>query len=111
VLTVVCNNRNYQTVRFAFWRYQSEMVKKNRYPGMHLGDPNIDFVKLAESQGVQGVRVERSAELRAALQKGIAATREGQPFLVEVVVQRIGGGAESDWYQAFSLAQSRKRKV
>jgi benzoylformate decarboxylase len=111
VLTVVCNNRNYQTVRLAFWRYQGEMAKTDRYPGMHLGSPNIDFVKLAESQGVAGVRVEKSGDLRRALQEGIDTTRGGQPFLVEVVVQKVGGGAGSEWYQEFSLAKSRKRDV
>jgi hypothetical protein len=45
------------------------------------------------------------------LQKGIATTRGGQPFLVEVVVQKVGGGAGSEWYQEFSLAKTRKRKV
>jgi benzoylformate decarboxylase len=111
VLTVVCNNRNYQTVRLAYWRYQKKMAKADHYPGMHLGNPNIDFVKLAESQGVAGVRVEQSSDLRAALQKGIDATRAGQPFLVEVVVQKVGGGADSEWYQEFSLAKTRKRQV
>jgi thiamine pyrophosphate-dependent acetolactate synthase large subunit-like protein len=111
VLTVVWNNRNYQTVRQAYWRYHGEMAKTNRYPGMHLGNPNIDFAKLAESQGVAGVRVERSADLRSALQKGIDVTRSGQPFLVEVVVQKVGGGASSDWYQEFSLAKTRQREV
>ena len=111
VLTVVCNNRNYQTVRHAYWRYQKHMAKADRYPGMHLGNPNIDFVKLAESQGVAGVRVEHSSDLRAALQKGIDVTRGGQPFLVEVVVQKVGGGADSEWYQEFSLAKTRKRSV
>jgi benzoylformate decarboxylase len=111
VLTVVCNNRNYQTVRLAYWRYQKQMAKTDRYPGMHLGNPNIDFVKLAESQGVAGVRVEHSSDLRGALQKGIDTTRGGQPFLVEVVVQKVGGGAGSEWYQEFSLAKTRKRSV
>jgi benzoylformate decarboxylase len=111
VLTVVCNNRNYQTVRLAYWRYQKQMAKADHYPGMHLGNPNIDFVKLAESQGVAGTRVEHSSDLRAALQKGIEVTRSGQPFLVEVVVQKIGGGAGSEWYQEFSLAKARKRKA
>jgi benzoylformate decarboxylase len=111
VLTVVCNNRNYQTVRTAFWRYKGKMRKADRYPGMHLGNPNIDFAKLAQSQGVAGVRVERAGDLRKALRLGIAATRGGEPFLVEVLVQKVGGGAASEWYEQFSLAKTRKRKV
>ena len=52
-------------------------------------------MKLAQSQGMEGARVERSADLRKALQRGIAATRNGSPFLLEVVVRRVGGGADS----------------
>lgn len=111
VLTVVCNNRNYQSVRRAYHRYDSKMAKANRYPGMYLGDPDIDFVKLASSQGIEGVRVEQSADLRRGLQRGIAATRRGSPFVVEVVVQRTGGGADSTWHELFSLAKMRRREV
>jgi hypothetical protein len=58
-----------------------------------------------------GTRVEHSSDLRAALKKVIEATRSGQPFLVEVVVQKMGGGAGSEWFQEFSLAKARKRNV
>jgi benzoylformate decarboxylase len=118
VLTVVCNNRNYQTVRFAYSRYKGRMQKTGRFPLMFLGDPDIDFVKLAESQGVGGVRVKRdrpvkdSADLKAALEKGIKATRAGRPFLVEVVVAPLkkDEGDKPDWYQPFSLADVIKGK-
>jgi benzoylformate decarboxylase len=111
VLTVVSNNRNYQTVRYAYARYDGKMAKANQYLGLYLGDPDIDFVKLAQSQGADGVRVERSADLIPALRRGIAATRAGQPFLIDVAVQRTGPGADSTWHQEFSLAGMRKRKV
>ena len=54
VLTIVWNNRNYQTVRTSFDRYQGKMAETGQYIGVYLGDPDIDFVKLAESQGVEG---------------------------------------------------------
>jgi len=99
VLTIVWNNRNYQTVRNGAYRYNKRMVETGRYPGLYLGDPDIDFVKLAESQGVQGQRVTNAADIAAALKKGTAETRAGNPYLIEFVVARIGGGAESTWYQ------------
>ena len=111
MLTVVWNNHNYQTVRNAYYRYNGKMKNTDRYPGMYLGDPNIDFVKLAQSQGMEGARLERSADLRKALQRGIAATRNGSPFLLEVVVRRVGGGADSTWHQSFSLAKTRTKRV
>lgn len=103
VLTVVSNNRNYQTVRHAYHRYGGKMVERNRYTGMYLGDPDIDFVRLAESQGVEGERVEHGSQLDAALARGRKCLREGRPYLIEAIVARVGGGADSTWHQKFSL--------
>ena len=111
VLTVVWNNRNYQTVRHAYHEYQGKMAASGHYVGMYLGDPDIDFAKLAESQGVPGEKVERAQELEGALRRGIEATRAGSPYLVDVEIDRYGGGAESAWHQKFSLAELRNRKV
>jgi thiamine pyrophosphate-dependent acetolactate synthase large subunit-like protein len=111
ILTVVWNNHNYQTVRFAYHEYGGRMLKSGKYAGMYLGDPDIDFVKLAESQGVSGERVTAGSDLRAALRRGIVATRDGKPYLVEVVISRYGGGAESTWHETFNLAARRKRAV
>ena len=111
VLTVVWNNHNYQTVRHAYDGYKGKMHKSGHYAGMYLGDPDIDFVKLAESQGVKGERVTAGADLEATLKRGIAATRDGRPYLVEVEVARYGGGADSTWYEKFNLAETRKRQV
>ncbi len=111
VLTVVWNNHNYQTVRFAYYNYKGKMASTGHYSGMYLGDPDIDFVKLAQSQGVAGERAATARDLEAALKRGIAATRDGKPYLVDVVISRYGGGAESTWYQKFNLAERRKRKV
>jgi thiamine pyrophosphate-dependent acetolactate synthase large subunit-like protein len=112
VLTVVCNNRNYQTVRGAYFRYGGTMQKSGHYLGMYLGDPDIDFVKLADSQGVQGVRVEKGQDLVGAIKQGIKATDGGRPFLVEVVVECLKRDANDDpnWHESFSLAQNKRRK-
>jgi benzoylformate decarboxylase len=111
VLTVVWNNQNYQTVRLAYHEYKGRMAATGHYAGMYLGDPDIDFAKLAESQGVKGERVQDPGGLEAALKRGIAATRDGKPYLVEVAISRLGGGAESTWHESFNLADKRKRKV
>jgi thiamine pyrophosphate-dependent acetolactate synthase large subunit-like protein len=111
VLTVVWNNYNYQAVRNVFERYNKRMLGTGQYHGMYLGDPEIDFVKLAESQGVRGEKVTAAGDIKAALRRGIQATRDGQPYLVEVVVSRLGPGADSTWHQKFSLAAERNKKV
>ncbi len=111
VLTVVWNNHNYQTVRNAYYSYKGRMAASGHYAGMYLGDPEIDFAKLAQSQGVAGEKVTTGSEIEPALKRGIAATRDGKPYVVEVVVARYGGGAESTWHEKFNLAERRKRKV
>jgi len=104
VLTIVWNNRNYQTVRNYAHRYNRRMAATGKYHGLYLGDPDIDFVKLAESQGVRGERVTGPGDLARALQRGTAETHAGHPYLLEVIVGRVGGGAESTWHQKFSVA-------
>ncbi len=105
VLIVVWNNRNYQTVRASYHRYKGRMAATGHYHGVFLGDPDIDFVKLAESQGVRGRRVTSPSEIAAALKRGVAEVRAGRPYLIEFLVACIGGGAESTWHQRFSAAR------
>lgn len=111
VITVVWNNHNYQTVRNAFHRYGGEMAKSGHYAAMYLGDPDIDFVGLAKSQGVQGEKVERGDQLETAFGRAVAAAREGSSYLLDVEVARYGGGADSTWHQKFNLASKRTRKA
>ncbi|MBI4478261.1 MAG: thiamine pyrophosphate-binding protein [Acidobacteria bacterium] len=106
VLVVVWNNHNYQTVRNAAYRYNRRMAATGHYHGLYLGDPDIDFVKLAESQGVRGRRVTSPSEIAPALARAGEETRAGNPYLVEVVVGRVGGGAESTWHQKFSAGRA-----
>jgi benzoylformate decarboxylase len=102
VLTIVWNNKYYQTVRNNFYYFGPRMKATGKYYGLYIGDPDIDFVKLAESQGVRGERVTAAADIRAALARGIRATRDGNPYLIEVMVARVGPGADSTWYQKYS---------
>lgn len=56
------------------------------YLGFKYADatiPQVDFVKIAEGMGAQGVRVKQETEVQAALEEAIAATT---PFVVDVVI-------------------------
>lgn len=111
VLTVVYNNKNYQTVRQAYHSYKGKMTTSDKYVGMYLGDPDIDFVKLAESQGVKGEKVGSGTDLAGAVKRGSQVTRDGKPYLIEVATARYGGGAESTWHDGFRLSDRRTKKV
>ncbi|MBI3732661.1 MAG: thiamine pyrophosphate-binding protein [Chloroflexi bacterium] len=104
VLTIVWNNYNYQTVRNAFYRLKGSAAREEKYPGMFLGDPEIDFATLAKSQGVSGERVTEPDGIAAAVRRGLDATRRGEPYVVEIVISRVGGGADSTWHQKFQVA-------
>jgi len=110
VLTIVWNNRNYQTVRHAYSAYKGRMASSDHYVGMYLGNPDIDFTKLAQSQGVDGERVERVDQLEAALRRGRKVTDSGKPYLLDVEIARYGGGASSTWFEKFNLSEKRRTK-
>ena len=111
VLTIVWNNKNYQTVRRSFARYNGKMAGTGHYAGIYLGDPDIDFVTLAKSQGVEGEKVTSPADIAPAIKRGIQKTKDGKPYLIDVLVARVGPGAESTWHQKFNLAEKRIKKV
>jgi thiamine pyrophosphate-dependent acetolactate synthase large subunit-like protein len=105
ILTIVWNNVNYQTVRVNFHTFGGEMAKQNKYPEVYLGDPEIDFVMLARSQGVDGMQVREPQALEAALRRGVEAITAGEPYLLDVRVAPVGAGADSTWHQRFKLRE------
>jgi thiamine pyrophosphate-dependent acetolactate synthase large subunit-like protein len=111
VLTIVSNNHCYETVRKSYARYGGKMNTANRFTGIMLDNPLIDFAALAKAEGCDGIRVERAADLRPALKRGIEAIRVGTPFLIDVDIGRTGAGADSTWFQEFSVAKSRTKQV
>jgi benzoylformate decarboxylase len=106
ILTVVSNNESYQIVRHNWAREMpdSKMVRDDKYPGLFLGAPAMDYVALARAQGVEGERVGSPKELEPALRRGLErTTRDNRPYVVEVAVAREGVGAESTWYQDWEM--------
>jgi benzoylformate decarboxylase len=73
---VVINNAGYGAMR-SF----SQVMQVRNVPGLDL--PGIDFVKLAQGMGCDAVRVNKSAELAAALKRGLG---QAGVSLIEVVV-------------------------
>src|SRR5437870_4132157 len=106
VLTVDSNNESYQVVRHNWYKDMpdTKMFRENKYPGLWLSAPAVDYVGLARSQGVDGESVKTVQDLEPALRRGMERiTRENRPYVVEVSVAREGIGAESTWYQDWQL--------
>ena len=85
LITVVFNNRAYGNVR----RDQVN-VYEGRFLGAELRNP--DFVMMAESFGVKGVRAGSPAALQIAIEDGL---KENGPVLIEVPIER--GSETTPW--------------
>jgi benzoylformate decarboxylase len=106
VLTVVSNNESYQVVRHNWYKDMpdAKMFRDDKYPGLWLSDPPVDYVALANAQGVEGECVKTVKDLEPALRRGLDVTTRGnRPYVVEVAVQREGIGAESTWHQNWQM--------
>jgi len=107
---VVFNNGQYQSNRrFLHW-YGGRAAATGHYPGVNLGHPDIDHVALAKAYGIEGESVAEPEMLRAALGRAARAIRqEKRPYLVDVRIEKRYGGAQSDWFDFFSVAQGTGR--
>jgi benzoylformate decarboxylase len=84
VTFVVINNREYNILK-RFMRSQPHYAstRANRFIGMDILDPVIDFLALAASMGVPAHRIDRAAEIAPALE---AAISSGAPNLIEIPI-------------------------
>jgi thiamine pyrophosphate-dependent acetolactate synthase large subunit-like protein len=56
--------------------------------GTTIGDPNIDFAKLAQGYGVYAEGpIENPRDLGPAIKRAIAVVKKGEPALVDVITQ------------------------
>jgi benzoylformate decarboxylase len=76
---VIANNRGYRILKERL----VSMRKTDRFVGMDIREPAIDYTALAASMGVPGRRVTDPAEITPALREALAS---GGPRLLEVMV-------------------------
>ena len=114
VIVVILNNRSYDSERQALYM-TSQLVKTNedlwKDMACYLGDPVVDFIKIASGFEIDGERVSQPDNLAAAFARAAAVTRDGRPYVIEAVIARQGKGSESTWHPDISIAERRTRKV
>jgi thiamine pyrophosphate-dependent acetolactate synthase large subunit-like protein len=111
IITVIFNNRSYNETRERSFEEGGRQGQTGKDMLSYLGDPDVDFVKLASAFDVPGEQVATPEQLKPAMERATEATREGKPYLIDVLVGRTGKGAESSWYPKLSIAEMRTRKV
>jgi len=90
ILVVMQNNRAYH--QELMWFQREALLRKRSLDlaqkGFGLGDPNIDFAKMAQSMGVASSGpISDPKDLAAAIRRGIGVVKSGEPYLIDVVTQ------------------------
>jgi benzoylformate decarboxylase len=111
VIVVVFNNRSYNGPRDRIMQAGGRQGRTGKDMTCYLGDPDVDFAKVAAGFGVSGEVIDNPGQLAPAIDRAIASTREGKPYLIDAIVGRTGLAADSTWYPKYSVAARRNRKV
>jgi thiamine pyrophosphate-dependent acetolactate synthase large subunit-like protein len=101
VIIVIFNNMGYQANRWALAGLKGRAAETGQYIGITLDDPKIDHVGIAQAYGIDGERVDKAEQLAAALKRATAAERNGQAYVLDVVIDRRGGGADASWHEKY----------
>jgi acetolactate synthase I/II/III large subunit len=89
VTVVIFNNRSYSILNIELERVGARESGPKAKSQLDLARPDLDFVAIAEGQGVRAVRVDTGEDLVAALERSVA---EPGPHLVEAVVPSVYTG-------------------
>ena len=111
VITVIYNNRSYNETRERAFAEEGRQAQTNKDMLSYLGDPDVDFIKLAAAFSVQGEQVTAPNQIEPALKRAVRAAQDGKPFVIDALVGRTGHGAELASYPKLSVAEMRKRRV
>lgn len=87
IVVILLNNGGYLAVKSLTMGYGGESLKQQKFIGADIA--GIDYVKMAESFGVFGVKVEGEGRLKSTLEEAVGA---GRPVLVEVVLDPRDAG-------------------
>jgi len=83
VTVVVLNNGGYYILKSQLLGMNQKAVKFDKWPGMDIADPPVDFMSLARAYGVPSERVEKGSEITSAVRKAMGSSG---PFLLEVPI-------------------------
>jgi benzoylformate decarboxylase len=85
VTFVILNNKSYRILKQRLYMAQGNSARMDRYLGLELDDPAIDFVGLARALGMAAERASTIADATNLIEQGI---RGNSPMLVDVGLNR-----------------------
>ena len=111
ILLIIMNNHSYNETRNRnLSAFAGRQFQTGKDLTSYLGDPDVDFAKIAEAYSIKGEKVHDPKDLGPALQRAVKTMREGRPYLLDLEMERDGIFAESTWHPEFSVARLRNRK-
>jgi thiamine pyrophosphate-dependent acetolactate synthase large subunit-like protein len=111
VMYVVFNNRSFNDTRMRATAVAPKLRELKMDLGSYLGNPDVSFEQAAKAFDVKGATVTKPGEIADALKRGVRELKEGRPFVLDVVAERVGLLAESTWYPKYSIADKRTKRV
>ena len=99
LIIVIFNNLGYQANRWALAGQKGRAAFTGHYIGISLDDPQIDHVGIARAYGIEGERVSKPGNLPGALKRAVATEDKGQAYVLDIMVDRRGGGADASWHE------------
>lgn len=85
VVWIICNNAQYMILKRRLHAYGGASAKAEKYIGLDMTDPEVDFLALGRAMGVHGVRADTADAVSKALREALA--RPG-PTLIDVPIER-----------------------
>ena len=111
VIIVVYNNRGYDGPRGRMLNLTKRPPENNKDIACYLGDPNVDFVGIANSFGIKGEVISKPSDIKPAMKRAIKATKDGRPYLIDAILAQRGTGAGTNWHPDISIAAERTRLI
>jgi thiamine pyrophosphate-dependent acetolactate synthase large subunit-like protein len=111
VTTVIFNNRCYNETRERAFAEDGRQAQTGTDMLSYLGDPDVDYVKLAAAFGVPGEQVTTPDQIKPAMKRAAQAAQDGKAYLIDALVGRTSSGSVKTLYPKLSIAGGRNRKA
>ena len=111
MLIVIMNNHSYNESRARNMLNGGIFYDAGKDFNGYLGDPDVDFTKIAEAYGLKGEKVKNASDLAPALQRSMRTMRDGKAVVMDIDVAIDGAPlSQGNWYQRYSIAEVRKKR-
>ena len=112
MLIVIMNNHSYNESRARNNLNGGVLFEAGKDFNGYLGDPNVEYTRLAEAYGLKGERVKNAGDLAPALQRCLRSMRDGKAVVLDIDVAIDGAPlSQATWYQRFSIADVRRKRL